>query len=144
MLRALREFRIGRPQIFAGLLLLGFLFECLWVSAGRRFSDLEYEYIASGFKPAPGQAFRATSPFTGLVAALPVRVVDALKTILPAARASLSIPRPWFFRLPFVILVCGSEARSGGWHGVCLAMPAATSLWPSTFFHMPIDQKGLG
>jgi hypothetical protein len=104
MLQALREFRIGWPQVFAGLLLLAFLLQCIWVSAGRRFSDLEYEYIASGFRMPPGQEFHATSPFTGLMAALPVRLVSALKDIVPASmKAALAIPRPWVTRLPFMI-----------------------------------------
>lgn len=104
MLQALSEFRIGRPQIFAGLLLLVFLVQCLWVAAGRKFSDLEYEYIASGFPKTPGQQFRAASPLTGLAASLPLRAVSALKNVAPASmKPSLAIPRPWVVRLPFVI-----------------------------------------
>src|ERR1700756_518049 len=104
MLRALREFRIGRPQIFAGLLLLIFLAQCLWVASGRKFSDLEYEYIASGFPQAQGQQLRATSPLTGLTAALPLRIISSLKNVAPAGiKSVLAIPRPWIVRLPFVI-----------------------------------------
>ena len=104
MLQALREFRIGRPQVFAGLLLLAFLLQCLWVAAGRRFSALEYEYIASGLPKAPGQQFQTTSPLTGMAAALPLHAVSALKSVAPASmKATLAIPRPWVVRLPFVI-----------------------------------------
>lgn len=104
MLRSLREFRVGRPQIFAGLLLLAFLFQCLWVAGGRKFSDLEYEYIASGFPRPPGQQFPVTSPLTGLTAAAPLRLLSAIKTVAPASmKAALAIPRPWIVRLPFVI-----------------------------------------
>src|SRR5215813_12832662 len=106
MLQALREFRIGRPQIFAGLLLLAFLVQCLWVATGRKLSDLEYEYIASGYRtpPAQSQAFQVHSPFTGLMAALPVRVVTALKDVAPGSmKGALAIPRRWVVRLPFVI-----------------------------------------
>lgn len=104
MLRALKEFRIGRPQIFAGLLLLLFLVQCIWVSSGRRLSDLEYDYIGSRFRSPAGEPYLAASPFTTLMAALPVHVVGAFKGIVPASvRASLSIPRPWIFRLPFLI-----------------------------------------
>jgi len=106
MLQALREFRIGRPQIFAGLLLLAFLVQCLWVATGRKLSDLEYEYIASGYRtpPAQSQAFQVHSPFTGLMAALPVRVVSALRNVAPGSmKGALAIPRRWVVRLPFVI-----------------------------------------
>lgn len=104
MLEVIREFRVGRPQIFAGLLLLAFLFQALWVATGRRFSDLEYEYIASGLSSNPGQQLRVTSPFTSFVAALPVRFVAVIRNVLPASLgARLAIPRPWLVRLPFVI-----------------------------------------
>lgn len=104
MFRALREFRIGRHQIFAGLLLLIFLLQCLWVSAGRKFSDLEYEYIASGLPSASGQQLRVTSPLTGLTAALPLRLVSAIKNVVPESwKSVLAMPRPWIVRLPFVI-----------------------------------------
>lgn len=104
MLHSLREFRVGRPQIFAGLLLLAFLFQCLWVAGGRKFSDLEYEYIASGFPRPPGQQFPVSSPLTGLTAAAPLRLLSAIKTVAPASmKAALAIPRPWIARLPFVI-----------------------------------------
>src|SRR5437764_785740 len=104
MLDLIREFRVGRPQIFAGLLLLVFLAQCLWVSASRRFSDLEYQYIASGFRSKPGMEFRVTSPFTGIAAAFPLRVISAVRGILPARiKAALAVPHPWLARLPFVI-----------------------------------------
>jgi hypothetical protein len=104
MLQLIREFRIGRQQIFAGLLLLVFLGQCLWVAHGRRFSDLEYEYIASGFPAPPGQEFRVTSPMTAVMAALPLRILSLLRKVSPAwAQAAMAIPRPWVVRLPFVI-----------------------------------------
>jgi hypothetical protein len=104
MFQTLREFKIGRPQIFAGLLLMAFLAQCIWVSAGRRLSDLEYEYIAVGFGVQPEQQAGAGSPLTGLVAATPVRLVATLKNLGPASvKAALAIPRPWVIRLPFVI-----------------------------------------
>lgn len=103
MLHSLKGFSIGRPQIFAGLLLLAFLAQCIWVSAERRLSDLEYEYIASGFK-LHGQQVSVASPFTGWMAALPVRLVSVFKNVAPASlKAALAIPRPWVYRLPFVI-----------------------------------------
>src|SRR5215471_1847050 len=103
MLQALREFRIGRPQIFAGLLLLAFLVQCLWVASGRKLSDLEYEYILSGYRTA-APVLRVKSPFTSVMAALPTQVVSALKSVgPPSAKESLGVPRRWVVRLPFVI-----------------------------------------
>lgn len=104
MLQALREFRIGRPQIFAGLLLLFFLAQCIWVAGGRRLSDLEYDYIGSRFRVPAGASYLSASPFTSLMAGLPVRLIAASRSFFPASvKASLSIPRPWIFRLPFLV-----------------------------------------
>ena len=103
MFQAVREFRIGRPQLFAGLLLLAFLVQCFWTAAGRRLSDLEYEYMASGYAVAPSHS-QIHSPFTSIMAALPVRAVGSLKDIAPASiKSALGIPRRWVVRLPFVI-----------------------------------------
>src|SRR5260370_10404022 len=104
MFQAAKEFRIGRPQIFAGLLLLGFLAQCLWVAASRNLSTLEYQYIASGISRDAAQEYRINSPFTGLVASVPVHATRIARAIAPASlRAALAIPRPWVLRLPFVI-----------------------------------------
>src|SRR5947209_4275570 len=104
MLDLIREFRVGRPQIFAGCLLLAFLLQCVWVAANRKFSELEYEYIASGFPQKPGQEFRVTSPATAVVAAAPVRLIASVRNILPpSVKTALAIPRPGLIRLPFII-----------------------------------------
>src|SRR5882672_3889208 len=104
MLQIIREFRVGQPQVFAGLMLLVFFAQCLWVARGRKFSELEYQYIASGFPPPSGQAYRGTSPFTGWVAALPLRTIAAARVHGPSSLSSaLAIPRPWLVRLPFMI-----------------------------------------
>src|SRR5258708_12105460 len=103
MLRIVREFSIGRPQILAGLMLLIFLVQCFWVAGNRRLSDLEFQYIASGHAPQPGQEYRITSPFTGLAASIPARVTRLLRTVAPSSfGATLPGPRPGFFRLPFI------------------------------------------
>jgi Dolichyl-phosphate-mannose-protein mannosyltransferase len=103
MLQAAREFRIGRPQIFAGLMLLGFLAQSLWAAGSRKLSDLEYQYIASGLSPDVARDRVVDSPFTGWVASLPVRAMRAIRTIAPPALSSaLAIPRPWLLRLPFI------------------------------------------
>src|SRR5260370_20475497 len=108
MLEAAKEFRIGRPQIFAGLMLLGFLAQSLWVAAKRNLSPLEYEYIASGVSREAATEYRINSPFTGLVASVPVHLMRAARAIAPESwRGPLAIPRLWFLRLPVVIFgVC--------------------------------------
>ncbi|HEV2988024.1 MAG TPA: hypothetical protein VG759_06255, partial [Candidatus Angelobacter sp.] len=80
MLEPLREFKIGKPQIFAGLLLLAFLAQCLWVAGSRRFSDLEYEYMASGHQGA-GRQLRVNSPATTSIVALTLRLTLALRNL---------------------------------------------------------------
>jgi hypothetical protein len=105
MFSLLREFKIGRPQIFAGLLLLVFLLQTLWVASTRRLSGLEYEFIASGLRIKGGEHPPATSPLTSGIAALPVRLLAVLRDTAPASmRTALTMPRPWIFRLPFVFL----------------------------------------
>jgi hypothetical protein len=96
MLQAAKEFRIGRPQIFAGLMLLVFFAQCLWVAASRNLSELETQYLASGLAlETPGLQHDLGSPLTSWSAALPVRVTRMLGRIGP-------IPHPWLLRLPFI------------------------------------------
>jgi Dolichyl-phosphate-mannose-protein mannosyltransferase len=112
MLQVLREFKVGRPQLYAGLMLLAFMAQCLWTANTRKLSDLEYRYIASGLTGA-GEKTLKPSPFTSLVAAFPVRLVStARKVATPQLSAALAVPRPWFLRLPFVIF--------GAWLGAAL------------------------
>ena len=104
MLQALRDFRVGRPQIVAGVMLLAFAAQALWVAASRRLSDLEYEYIAAGMPHKPQAIPTVASPFTAFIAAVPVRAMGILRSIAPhSIQAALAIPRPWLLRLPFVI-----------------------------------------
>src|SRR5690349_4788328 len=103
MFQPWKDFRIGRPQILAGLLLGAFLAQCLWASTSRRFSDLEYQYINAGLPHPPGERAYVTSPLTGLVAALPLRVAAQVRHWGPESiQATLSVPHPWLVRLPFV------------------------------------------
>jgi hypothetical protein len=103
MLQVVREFRVGRPQVFAGLMLLAFMAQCLWTANTRKLSDLEYRYIATGLN-GPAEKTANSSPLTGWVAALPVRFISlARKIATPALSAALAVPRPWLLRLPFVI-----------------------------------------
>jgi len=113
MLRIIREFSVGRPQLIAGAMLLAFLVQCLWGASDRRLSDLEYEYIASGHRPLPGQEFRISSPFTGLVASMPMRATGIVRNLVSSKMsAALAMPRPWLLRLPFVVF--------GFWLGAAL------------------------
>src|SRR5215472_354927 len=103
MFQILREFRVGRPQLFAGLMLLAFLAQCLWVAQARKITELEYVYVASGMPRSTVQPVRA-SPATSLVAALPGKATVWLRKVGPASlSAQLAVPRPWFMRLPFII-----------------------------------------
>jgi hypothetical protein len=112
MFQVLRDFKVGRPQIFAGLMLLVFMVQCLWVANTRKLSDLEYRYIAAGMTGKDAKTVNS-SPFTGLVAAFPVHVTSlARKIVTPELSAALAVPRPWFLRLPFVIF--------GVWLGAAL------------------------
>src|SRR5512146_2526695 len=100
MFQPLKEFRVGRPQVIAGLMLLGFLAQALWVAGSRKLSSLELQYIESGMPQRPGQEYRVTSPMTAWLAALPFRVAQH------EAGDSMSqarfVPRPWLARLPFI------------------------------------------
>ena len=84
-------------------MLLAFLAQCLWTAQTRKLSDLEYRYIAAGLA-APAGKVANPSPFTGWIAALPVRLTTFARRIAPASiREALAVPRPWLLRLPFII-----------------------------------------
>lgn len=100
MFQAIKEFRVGRPQIYAGLMLLGFVAQCVWVSSSRKLSPLEHEYVASGYPHRAGQEYRITSPLTGMVAALPFKLSHAAAGRITSER--WIVPPPWLARLPFL------------------------------------------
>ncbi len=106
----MRSFQIGRPQVFAGLMLLAFLAQCAWVAGTRKFSELEYQYIGAGLPKKPGMEYRVTSPLTSWLAAAPFRL--AREASGASLTQSLLIPRPWLVRAPFVIF--------GVWLGAAL------------------------
>src|SRR5438309_8379535 len=113
MIEVVREFRVGRPQVYAGLMLLAFMAQCLWTADTRKLSDLEYRYIAAGL-PGVGERAVNASPFTSLVAAFPVRFTSAARKIAtPRLSAALAVPRPWLLRLPFAIV--GVWVGAGLW-----------------------------
>jgi len=104
MLEILREFRVGRPQVLAGLMLLAFLAQCFWAASKRKISPLEYQYMFSGISPSPETGAAPPSPFTGLIAVLPLRAITLARKIGPASWSSyLAVPHPWLLRLPFMI-----------------------------------------
>ncbi len=101
MLTAMKSFQIGRPQVLAGMMLLAFLAQCIWVASSRKFSELEYQYIGAGLPKKPGMEYRVTSPLTSWLAAAPFRL--ARQASGATLTQSLLIPRPWLVRLPFVV-----------------------------------------
>src|SRR5579859_4056140 len=106
MFEILRNFKVGRPQVLAGLMLLAFLAQCLWAAKARKISPLEYQYIFSGLAPEKQNTPAVTldSPFTSLVAALPLRLIGLLRKTGPSSWTSyLAVPHPWILRLPFAI-----------------------------------------
>jgi hypothetical protein len=110
MLSAMRSFQIGRPQVFAGLMLLVFLAQCVWVASSRKFSELEYQYIGAGLPKKPGMEYRVTSPLTSWLGAAPFRL--ARQASGANLTQSVIIPRPWLVRIPFIIF--------GVWLGAAL------------------------
>ena len=103
MLELIREFRVGRPQVLAGLMLLAFAAQCLWAAHSRRLSDLEYRYIAAGMPAAESKSVNV-SPLTAWIAALPVRLTALARTVAsPSISVALAVPHPWLLRLPFVV-----------------------------------------
>lgn len=107
MFEILRDFKVGRPQVLAGLMLLAFLAQCLWAARARKISPLEYQYIFSGLAPGGKQSTPAgslDSPFTSFIAALPLRAISVLRKAGPASwNFYLAVPHPWILRLPFAI-----------------------------------------
>ena len=101
MFELIKEFRIGRPQIFAGLMLLAFFAQAIWVSAHRKLSPLEHDYISSGFTPRSGQEYRISSPFTAWLAAAPFKISRRVNGNILTER--WIVPPTWLARLPFII-----------------------------------------
>src|ERR1041385_4503220 len=117
MLQILREFKVGRPQVLAGLMLLAFLAQCFWAAKSRKISPLEYHYMFSGASTSPGEkqagASSIDSPFTSFIAGLPLRAIILGRRTGPASWSSyLAVPHPWLLRLPFLVF--------GSWLGGAL------------------------
>lgn len=110
MISAMKSFQVGRPQLLAGAMLLIFMAQCAWVSASRKFSELEYQYISAGLPKKPGMEYKVTSPLTSWLAAAPFRL--ARQASGGNLTQQLLIPRPWLVRVPFIIF--------GVWLGAAL------------------------
>ena len=136
----------GRPQLFAGLLLLAFLGQCLWLTAHVPLSPMEQSYIQAGqAQLSTGQvvpdAMRA--PLTSMAAAL----------LVPRDRFQRFAPLRWEARLPFLFagLLLGASlwyvarrlyGNTGGYVALalysfsptmvlraCTAQPVALAAW---------------
>jgi len=84
----------------AGLMLLAFLAQCFWVASSRKMSQLELQYVESGFPPKAGQEYRVISPLTGWVGAIPFRIAR-LSAGNQMSQAPF-VPGPLLARLPFI------------------------------------------
>jgi len=112
MLQPLQDFKIGKPQIVAGLLLLAFLVQCLWVGDRSKLVDREYQYLVLN-QQGVAPHWQVNSPATTLVAVLMLKLTVAIRSISPTAiKAALVVPPRWLLRLPFVMF--------GGWLGAAL------------------------
>jgi hypothetical protein len=90
--------------MIAGLLLLAFFCQCLWVAQTRHLSDVEFSYLAATHASRQGEQSSITSPFTVMAASVPLRVTNVLRRAGPMAlRATLAVPRTWVLRLPFIV-----------------------------------------
>jgi hypothetical protein len=113
MLQSLREFKVGKPQIFAGLLLLAFLAQCLWAAQRWRFFNREFQYLPATQQDNDAREFRVSSPATTAITTLTQGLIRALRKITTSQNGdALAIPHPWLFRLPFVVF--------GVWLGAAL------------------------
>ena len=113
MLEPLREFKIGKPQILAGLLLLAFLAQCLWSAHKWKFFSREYQYLTSSRQGSAGDEWRVSSPATTSIATFMLRLTEAVRKIATRPlKDTLAIPHPWLLRLPFVMF--------GVWLGAAL------------------------
>ena len=86
----------GRPQIFAGVLLLALLAQCAWLMTHTPLSPMEQAYIQSGQTQLSTGAISddgVRSPLTSLTASL----------LVPRDRFQRFGPVSWLARLPFLL-----------------------------------------
>jgi 4-amino-4-deoxy-L-arabinose transferase-like glycosyltransferase len=92
--------RFGSPQFIAGLIILGFLGQCIWFCSKAPLSDREVAYILQGrqeWQQGRAAFHDQPSPITGLVASLPlISTHGTLEVVPPSWR--------WLSRLPFMII----------------------------------------
>ncbi len=108
--------RFGRPQIYAGLLLLAFIAQCAWLMTRAPVSPLEIAYIEAGQAQARGERMAGDpqrSPLVPLIAAAPVLGAASVMPGDPNSIPSGNF-RPWRARLPF--LVMGALLGASVWY----------------------------
>ncbi len=100
--------RFGRPQIYAGLILLAFLGQCLWLMERTPLGQLEIAYVEAGRAQWRGERLAGDpvrSPLVPLIAAAPVLAGGGADS---ASSDGNSGPdenfRSWLVRLPFLTM----------------------------------------
>jgi hypothetical protein len=85
--------RLGKPQVYALLLLLAFTGQCFWLAAHSRFTTLEMGYLSPAHATDTGaQASGLRSPLVAFVASLPTRAVFPTDFDAPFWRMVLRAP----------------------------------------------------
>jgi hypothetical protein len=105
--------RFGRPQIYAGLLLLAFIGQCLWLMSRVPLGQLEQAYVDAGQAQWRGERMAgdvARSPLVALIAGLPVVVPGSPARAALAQNSAnnefvpISGAAAWLVRLPFLAM----------------------------------------
>lgn len=90
--------RFGSPQIYAGLLLLAFVGQCLWLMSRAPLGQLEQAYIDAGQSQWRGERIAGDvdrSPLVPLIAGMPAAVLRRPLAVDSSA---------WLVRLPFLVM----------------------------------------
>ncbi len=105
--------RFGRPQIYAVLLLLALIAQCLWLMAQVPLTPMEMAYVDAGQAQWRGERLAGDaerSPLVPLIAAAPVMAGGGLNGESAASTSRGDNPaadgnsRPWRARLPFLVM----------------------------------------
>ena len=100
---------VGTPQIIAGVLLLCFAGQSLWLMSRLRLSDIELLNIAQGMRMwhgARGAADESRAPLPALLGAAPI-LRDQSPESAPSSQAAIIDYPPewrWLARLPFLLV----------------------------------------
>jgi len=104
--------RFGRPQVYAGLLLLAFIGQCLWLMGRVPLSLLERAYVEAGRQQWRGEHVAGDverSPLVPLIAGAPTLLSGEFEPAPPAVPTGSEAPRGenpwrWLVRLPFLVM----------------------------------------